>query len=86
MCVRRCGDGMCVEVGARCDGVAQCADGSDERGCAGASCAALGPAAARCAAAGCYLPAWRCDGYADCADASDEMDCPVNNGEIAITR
>lgn len=70
--------GMCVEAGARCDGRAQCPDASDERGCGGDSCAALGPAALPCGApGGCYLPQWRCDRTPDCADRSDEADCPT---------
>lgn len=61
---------------ARCDGVAACADASDERGCARASCAALGPAAERCGAGGaCYLPAWRCDNHTDCPGGEDEANC-----------
>lgn len=72
----------CVPVSGRCDGVLQCADGSDERGCAGDSCATLGAGALRCAhAQACYLPAWRCDNVTDCPDHSDEADC--DRGELS---
>lgn len=74
--VRRCDDGTCVEVSARCDGRAQCPDGSDERACPRGACALLGDAALRCAAHdACYAPDQRCDGVAHCADGSDEADC-----------
>lgn len=73
---RRCLSGACVATWARCDGIAQCADSSDEAGCAHAGCATLGAAALPCAGgAGCYLPHWRCDGTPDCPDADDEADC-----------
>jgi hypothetical protein len=63
-CAYRCGDGTLFGVERRCDGAMNCADGSDEAGCATWSCDAT------------TLPARvRCDGYLSCADGSDERDC-----------
>ncbi|KAJ2952813.1 hypothetical protein O0L34_g7177 [Tuta absoluta] len=57
-----------------CDGVPDCADAEDERGCA--QCAAAGPAGLRCAlTTRCLPPHLRCDGTPDCPDGSDESGC-----------
>ncbi|GBP59203.1 Atrial natriuretic peptide-converting enzyme [Eumeta japonica] len=54
-----------------CDGVPDCADASDERGCA--HCAGPG---LRCALhKHCLAQHLRCDGTPDCPDASDEAGC-----------
>ena len=72
----RCNDSTCVDISARCDGAAQCPDGSDEADCPTAACAE--PDARPCATApSCYAPDQRCDARADCPDASDEADCPA---------
>ena len=51
--------------GARCDGVSDCADKSDEKGCEGLFCCHDGSR--------CVPLAWRRDGEKDCADSSDEL-------------
>ncbi|XP_063531173.1 atrial natriuretic peptide-converting enzyme isoform X1 [Cydia strobilella] len=57
-----------------CDGVPDCADAVDERGCA--HCASAGGGALRCALHPRCLPTHlRCDGTPDCPDNSDEAGC-----------
>ncbi|XP_014358510.2 atrial natriuretic peptide-converting enzyme isoform X1 [Papilio machaon] len=57
-----------------CDGVPDCADAAEERGCA--HCTAAGQGALRCALHPRCLPQQhRCDGIPHCPDASDEAGC-----------
>jgi hypothetical protein len=65
-CAYHCPDGSLVDPTAQCDGVSQCADGSDERGCG----------TAECSDGRMILAAQRCDGIVQCSTASDERDCP----------
>lgn len=63
-----------------CDGVPDCADAADERGCAHCAAAAAGAGAGaralRCALQPrCLPPHLRCDGTPDCPDGSDESGC-----------
>ncbi|MFO7564110.1 MAG: LDL receptor domain-containing protein [Enhygromyxa sp.] len=62
-----CGDGEQIPGDWKCDGEADCEDGSDELGCVELECAD---------GSGSYPQSWRCDGYDDCEDGSDELDCP----------
>ncbi|KAI8435098.1 hypothetical protein MSG28_003492 [Choristoneura fumiferana] len=68
-----------------CDGVPDCADAADERGCA--HCAAAGAGALRCALQPRCLPLHlRCDGTPDCPDGSDEAGCLWLSRSLAAWR
>uniref|UniRef100_A0A8C6SI35 Sortilin-related receptor, L(DLR class) A repeats containing n=1 Tax=Neogobius melanostomus TaxID=47308 RepID=A0A8C6SI35_9GOBI len=69
----------CIPDWQRCDGQANCQDGSDE-----AHCPTRGPLlcvnGTRCAdGEACVLDGERCDGFLDCSDHSDEDDCTAEN-------
>jgi len=67
-CAFRCEDGALIAVAQICDDVPNCADESDERGCAVYTCTD-----------GTTLNGeHRCDGITRCPDRSDEEDCPLN--------
>lgn len=62
-----CGDGNRVDLVYRCDGAANCADGSDEASCQTITCID-----------GTVLPlARKCDYRSDCPDNRDEEGCPA---------
>ncbi len=66
----KCGDGTPLTQSQICDGESDCADGSDEQGCATKVFA--------CADGTYNIPiAARCDGNNDCEDNSDEVGCPT---------
>ncbi|XP_064168719.1 low-density lipoprotein receptor class A domain-containing protein 3 isoform X2 [Anguilla rostrata] len=70
-----CGDGKCVPGGWQCDGLPDCFDKSDEKGCpkVKSKCA---PTFFACAnGIHCIIGRFRCNGFDDCPDRSDEHNC-----------
>ncbi|CAG4953069.1 unnamed protein product [Colias eurytheme] len=81
-----CSPGVCIPLTWVCDTAKDCADGADERGCAGAHTHGSGthtPATPACDAdstpcndgRGCVRVDKLCDKVLDCADRSDEIYC-----------
>uniref|UniRef100_A0A3P8XFE7 Low-density lipoprotein receptor class A domain-containing protein 3 n=1 Tax=Esox lucius TaxID=8010 RepID=A0A3P8XFE7_ESOLU len=73
-----CGDGKCVPGGWQCDGLPDCFDKSDEKGCPKikSKCA---PTFFACAnGIHCIIGRFRCNGFIDCPDGSDEENCTGN--------
>ncbi|KAM8862159.1 low-density lipoprotein receptor class A domain-containing protein 3 isoform 2-T2 [Synchiropus picturatus] len=73
-----CGDGKCVPGGWQCDGLPDCFDKSDEKGCpkVKSKCA---PTFFACAnGVHCIIGRFRCNGFSDCPDGSDEENCTDN--------
>ncbi|XP_050312267.1 prolow-density lipoprotein receptor-related protein 1 isoform X2 [Anthonomus grandis grandis] len=70
----RCSDGGCVPFHLTCDGLAHCADASDEEGgyCGYRTCP-LGWT--KCANKRCVPSNATCDGVDDCGDSTDELNC-----------
>uniref|UniRef100_W5LZX8 Low-density lipoprotein receptor class A domain-containing protein 3 n=1 Tax=Lepisosteus oculatus TaxID=7918 RepID=W5LZX8_LEPOC len=73
-----CGDGTCVPGAWQCDGLPDCFDMSDEKGCpkVKSKCA---PTFFACAnGVHCIIGRFRCNGFDDCPDGSDEENCTAN--------
>ncbi|XP_071822844.1 low-density lipoprotein receptor-related protein 2-like isoform X2 [Apostichopus japonicus] len=65
-----CSNGHCYSQDDKCDGVAQCIDGSDEQGCTGCASWRI-----TCGDGSCIDGVHLCDNHNDCEDASDEQGC-----------
>jgi hypothetical protein len=66
-CAHRCADGALIGIERRCDGIATCADASDEMDCPGWTVLACRD--------GSRAMGRRCDFVYHCADGTDERDC-----------
>lgn len=75
----QCNNTQCVQASLRCDGDADCADGSDEWpqtcGTQTRSRRTCRSSEFQCGSGECIASMWRCDGDDDCKDNSDEADC-----------
>lgn len=60
----------CIPMTWRCDGIAECADHSDEM-----NCPVCSEQQFQCHGGQCLDAKLRCNGEQDCTDGSDELDC-----------
>jgi len=94
----RCLGTWCIPASARCNGVADCHDGSDEVGCdttwetpaflsgeiewPSDTCADVH---FTCSSGGCVPVERRCNGHPNCLHGSDELCCSVSMGGVRVT-
>ncbi|XP_039405795.1 MAM and LDL-receptor class A domain-containing protein 1 [Corvus cornix cornix] len=81
---------QCLSLAARCNGVEECMDGSDEMNCPMEMPTTTSPGSCKeteflCPSQGCVPSLLRCDGVPDCHLSEDEVGCPIkdcSNGSL----
>ncbi|KAI8787512.1 low-density lipoprotein receptor-related protein 8 [Biomphalaria glabrata] len=74
----QCSNAVCIALSWKCDGQADCYDGSDEKNCPQTTCS---DDFFRCNNGECIPSRWTCDSSSDCKDGSDELNCTVPSNE-----
>ncbi|XP_043938597.1 low-density lipoprotein receptor class A domain-containing protein 3 [Protopterus annectens] len=73
-----CTDGRCIPGAWHCDGLPDCFDESDEKGCSKVKSKCSSTFFACASGIHCIIGRFRCNGFEDCPDGSDEENCTAN--------